>query len=115
MMNSTNVKFVQAMENLRAHYVFSVTSWYRSAKHNEKVGGRPTSKHLSGLAADCVLDNPKLVGEFIGAARMQNLFASDEKDHVHVQVMPGEEARQIFAKVLEDIPPPAGAAEPEPA
>lgn len=108
MMNATNVKFVQALENLRAAYEFSVTSWYRSKKHNAKVGGHPASKHLIGLGVDVVLDDPRLTGQFMGAARMQNLLALDEKDHIHVQVMPGEEARRVFQEVIDDpVKPPA--------
>lgn len=35
----------------------AITSGYRTIEHNAKVGGKPTSSHLKGLAADISCTN----------------------------------------------------------
>lgn len=44
-----------------------VNSGYRSEPHNKKVGGKPKSKHILGIAADIVVEDktPKQVFELI--------------------------------------------------
>lgn len=32
-----------------------ITNWYRSEGHNRRVGGRPASRHMLGMAADVVV------------------------------------------------------------
>ena len=36
---------------------FEITSGYRTKKHNEEIGGSPTSSHLDGWAADIGCNN----------------------------------------------------------
>ena len=49
-----NVKYVGRIINNKvvSKVVIKITSGYRSEKLNEKVGGKPTSQHKSGEAAD---------------------------------------------------------------
>lgn len=63
----------------------SVTSWIRSKEHNRKIGGDPRTFHLSGMAADVVLDSPSGNSSFIRDARLLGLQAIDEGDHIHVE------------------------------
>jgi len=48
------LKQSQLMERIRAHFNKPVVvhCWYRSPAHNKKVGGKPHSYHLRGLATD---------------------------------------------------------------
>ena len=47
-------KLVEVLQKIRSHFgkAVTVTSAYRTASHNKKVGGSATSQHLYGLAAD---------------------------------------------------------------
>lgn len=55
--------FLEALQALRKDWgrSISVTSGYRCKTHNQAVGGRPSSQHLAGNAAD--LDISKLSAE----------------------------------------------------
>ena len=46
--------FVLTLEKIRAGlgYPLVITSGYRTRAHNKKVGGKPSSAHIHGLAAD---------------------------------------------------------------
>jgi hypothetical protein len=45
------------LEPIRAHFKipFSPTSWYRSPELNARIGGKPTSQHVTGEAVDLEL------------------------------------------------------------
>lgn len=51
--------FVKTLNSIRhtSGVPMVVTSGYRSAEHNEEVGGKPNSSHLIGVAADIACDN----------------------------------------------------------
>lgn len=64
----------------------SVTSWQRTKKRNQDVGGRADSFHLEGLAADIELEDPERKPALVRDARAHGLDAGDEGDHVHVEL-----------------------------
>ncbi|QWP79232.1 hypothetical protein J5226_12945 [Lysobacter sp. K5869] len=64
-----------------------ITSTTRSPQHNREVGGVPNSQHLSGTAADFVVDGSQKAA-FIAEARRQGFEAIDEGDHVHLELPP---------------------------
>ena len=49
-----DINFIYKLEHARelAGIPFRITSGYRTAEHNQKVGGVSNSSHLNGLAAD---------------------------------------------------------------
>lgn len=67
-------------------YPSSVTSWTRSPKHNENVGGKPESLHLKGLAVDIVFDDPTANDVAVNYAHELGLDAVNETNHVHVEL-----------------------------
>lgn len=60
-----------------------VTSWWRSAAHNERVGGAASSLHLLGLAVDFV-PAPGTWWAVAAAARARGLRVLHEGDHLHI-------------------------------
>lgn len=76
---------VATIEMCRAHGA-SVTSWQRSPAHNARVGGRPDSFHLEGLAVDLVLEDQTRMQALLADARSAGLEAVVEDDHVHVEL-----------------------------
>ena len=49
----------ECFERARAHFgPIVVSSFYRSPKVNEAVGGQPTSQHMKGQAIDMYIDSP---------------------------------------------------------
>ena len=66
-----------------------ITSGKRSKAHNEDVGGKPNSHHLTGDAVDIAADPG--VAEYLtkgqGASilKSQGFTAIDEGDHIHIQ------------------------------
>lgn len=79
--------FVAAVNQLQVKYDFSVTSWFRTEKHNKAVGGALCSWHLMGLAVDVVLDNISDKAFFLDDAKKLGLICLDEQDHIHLQVI----------------------------
>lgn len=69
---------------LRKDYEFSVTSWWRTEKRNNAVGGLPKSLHIKGLAVDIVLDSTANKAEFEKDANEIGLYVYDEGDHLHL-------------------------------
>lgn len=81
-------KFASDINYLAIKHSFSVTSWFRTSKRNEQVGGVRGSFHLFGLAVDCVLDNILDRSEFVKDARSIGLVVVPEIDHIHLQFSP---------------------------
>lgn len=77
--------FMCKILSLRVEFPFSVTSWIRTEKRNNVVGGKGDSFHLAGLGIDIVLDNPGDNRRLIARAKRYNLDAVDEGDHVHLE------------------------------
>lgn len=67
----------------------TVNSWYRTPEYNKKVGGKPSSKHLLGIAVDFTVKgvSPKQVREVleglirIGAIYQGGIGAYDRFTH----------------------------------
>ena len=86
-MSMTQTQFLNTVQLLCARFGGSVTSWLRSPKRNQEVGGHPESYHLThvGQALDVVLDHPADKQTFIAGALRYGLKAIDEGDHIHLQ------------------------------
>lgn len=70
---------------LATAFNLSITSWIRSRKRNDAVGGVSDSRHLVGLAVDVVLDAGESREGFLRECKALGLQVIDEKDHLHVQ------------------------------
>jgi hypothetical protein len=66
-------------------YQGSVSSWGRTGKHNDDVGGVRGSFHLLWVGCDVVLDKMVKNEGFEADARRFGLRAILEKDHYHLQ------------------------------
>jgi hypothetical protein len=64
-----------------------VTSTFRSAAHNKRVGGVKNSYHLTGRARDSVPPPGMSMGEYAARLRAANphLDVINEGDHVHIE------------------------------
>ena len=88
------IRLCEQLEIVRAHFNSPVTirSGYRTPAHNAKVGGAGQSKHLTGEAADLVVEGytPTEVAatiEFlVGAGRMRDGGLGIYRGWVHYDV-----------------------------
>lgn len=79
-------EFAQAVADYAMLTHASATSWGRSAKRNQAVGGVPFSAHRFWLGCDLVYDDPVLEkGERIILAQRLGLKLIAEGDHDHLQ------------------------------
>lgn len=85
----TLADFHAKVDALHQEFQFSETSGWRTVKRNKAVGGDKNSKHLRGLAVDCVLDSAKDAPAFKKRVKAKGLVWLDEGDHIHVQVPKG--------------------------
>jgi len=67
-----DVDFLAKLDEARefAGIPFVINSAYRSPEHNAKVGGKPTSSHLKGLAVDIKAKDSTTRGIILDALRM---------------------------------------------
>lgn len=79
------LQFIALIAQLALEHGASISSWLRTLRHNAAVGGKPKSHHLTGHAADLVLDDHDRAPKLIAAAQKLGLQAFDDKTHVHVQ------------------------------
>lgn len=64
----------------------AVTSGYRSPQDNARVGGVPTSRHMTGQAVDLVPRPGETMAQlYMRVAQAPGVKAINEGDHVHVQ------------------------------
>jgi len=80
--------FTDKLLTLRQNFLFSITSYYRTPKHNAAVGGKALSQHLYGLAADVVLDPGEDHLAFLQAAKVLELSVVVESTWIHLQALP---------------------------
>ena len=81
----TKLEFLEKIDDIVSRFNGSITSWRRSKKHNDEIGGHPNSRHLYGWAVDVVLDNSEDTLSFINECERQRLKAINESSHIHVQ------------------------------
>lgn len=77
---------VSFVDLLCTHYACSVTSWWRSARHNREKGGQADSRHVYGEAIDVVWDTEPM--PLVLLQSMATPFCVRvvrEKDHDHFQ------------------------------
>ena len=67
-----DVDFLAKLDEAReyAGIPFVINSAYRSPEHNAKVGGKPTSSHLKGLAVDIKAKDSTTRGLILDALRV---------------------------------------------
>ena len=70
---------------LCARHGGSVTSWVRTPKHNQAVGGVDGSYHLIAMGCDVVLDDMAQNQKFEADAKHLGLDSILEGDHYHLQ------------------------------
>jgi hypothetical protein len=83
----TKAEFLTRVDTLCVMHDCSVTSWWRTKTRNERVGGHPKSKHLTGWGVDLVPDDHRWEKkhDIVKDAHTLGLWAVAEEDHVHVQ------------------------------
>ena len=92
---------VELLEQLRAHFgkPVTITSGYRTASHNAKVGGSRSSQHLLGRAADIQVQDtdPLAVAAYAeslmpgwGGVGRYPVKAGRAKGWVHVDTRPNK-------------------------
>ena len=77
--------FIEGVILICSKHRGSVSSWGRTPKHNQDVGGVDGSIHMLWLGCDVVLDVMKKNLEFEKDCSKVGLVAIFEKDHYHLQ------------------------------
>lgn len=74
----------------------TVTSGYRTPEHNARVGGVPTSRHITGQAVDLVPRQGETMAQlYTRVGQVPGVRAINEGDHVHVQTSAPGAARPV--------------------
>jgi uncharacterized protein YcbK (DUF882 family) len=79
--------FIDKIMALYIETPFSVTSWIRTKKRNNTVGGNSSSYHKLGLAVDIVCDYEEDITTLINNAKRLGLGVCKEGDHKHIQAV----------------------------
>ena len=89
-LSSVNPALVEILQDLRDHFkaTVKVTSGLRCESLNERVGGSPTSKHMSGDAADIKVAGyrPSDVYDYLDDNHPDTLGLGLYRSWVHVDV-----------------------------
>ena len=81
--------FLVSISRVEFPHGVRLTSWWRSAEDNRRVGGAPQSQHLLGLAFDIVVPGGSAErSRVIHSVTHAGLIGVDERSHVHVQAFP---------------------------
>ena len=91
---AVDVELLKILEKLRKRFESPVEihSGCRCVEWNKKVGGKPKSQHLRGLAADVVVKGvqPRDVYEFLDSLEVPGLGKYDTFTHVDVRMKEGK-------------------------
>jgi hypothetical protein len=79
--------FIIRCDQLCMKHRGSISSWGRTVKHNQAVGGVPNSWHTLWVGCDVVLDEMVKNQAFEDDAKSLGLRAILEGDHYHLQPM----------------------------
>ncbi|OCG19627.1 D-Ala-D-Ala carboxypeptidase family metallohydrolase [Gilliamella sp. WF3-4] len=88
--DDVNPLLIDVLEDIRAHFnapVF-VNSACRCKKHNQAVGGKTSSQHVLGNAADIRVKNvpPSAVADYLDAKCLENFGIGRYRTFTHVDV-----------------------------
>jgi len=81
----TPFDFIEVVVFLCCKYSGSVSSWGRTQKHNDDVGGVANSYHLIWMGVDVVLDEMVKNDSFEADAKRLGVDPILEGDHYHLQ------------------------------
>lgn len=81
-------RFSSALDQAVGHLDVTLVNWFRSAAHNQAVGGVVNSQHRWGTAVDLVPDPSVDRAEQIRRLKAVGFAVIDEGDHLHVQAFP---------------------------
>jgi Peptidase M15 len=100
-MTGAQIELLDAVDAICRRFPASVTSWWRSAKHNASLPGSvPNSQHQQGLAVDLVFDGPTpSKGELAPFLSRTMQDVRDEPGHVHLEQDP-----KLLARAARGIP-----------
>lgn len=88
------LRFFNGLIGVRVGPSIRVSSWWRSAVDNRRVGGHPDSQHLLGLALDLVGEEEEL-RDLLFDVRQVGMIAVMEATHLHIQLLPAGVARLV--------------------
>lgn len=78
---------------ITANIPFYITSWNRCEDYNSKVGGSPTSSHLTSKAVDIYFRNEKekyIIFAHLAWAGFKRIGVSDKDNFIHADVDEGK-------------------------
>ena len=96
-MTGAQMELLDAVDAICRRWPASVTSWWRSARHNASTPGSvPNSQHVNGLAVDLVFDGPQpSKAELAGFLSPTMQDVRSEPGHVHLEQDPRLLARRV--------------------
>lgn len=85
-----DARLLAALQQLREKFgaPIRVSSGYRTPSHNRAVSGVANSRHLTGQAADLVVNQDQMQPLAVIAESLPQLLVIREADHVHVELAP---------------------------
>ncbi len=99
-LNNISDELVNMLDNARelAGVAFIVTSGCRCGEHNKKVGGKPDSAHLSGLAVDIAAPIEKryaILAALINVG-FERIGISFNGNFIHVDIDKGKPTPRVW-------------------